>query len=45
VLLGGLQQSDRVQQFYGRANQAAKEATSADESEKLFQNDDLDPVY
>ena len=45
VLLGGLQQSERVQQFYERANQAAKEATSADASEKLFQNDDLDPVY
>jgi hypothetical protein len=45
VLLGGLQKSDRVQQFYERANQVVKEAPSPDESEKMFYNDDIDSIY
>jgi len=43
VVLGGLQQSDRIDGFFQRASEAAAAPTETeDESDKLFQNDEID---
>ena len=50
VLLGGVERSERIERFFARAEQAAKEATDIKASgpttaEKTFQNDDLDGLF
>jgi len=50
VLLGGVDRSERVEQFFARAEQAAAEQAeiereAASEAEKNFQNDDLDGLF
>jgi len=50
VLLGGVERSERIERFFARAEQAAKEATDIKASgpttaEKTFQNDDLDDLF
>ena len=50
VLLGGIERSDRIERFFARAEQAAGERAEieneqASESEKNFQNDDLDGLF
>jgi len=50
VLLGGLERSDRIERFFARAEQAAAERAEIDrsqasESEKNFENDDLNGLF
>jgi cell division GTPase FtsZ len=50
VLLGGVERSERIERFFARAEQAAKEAAdikdaAPDEGKKMFQNDDLDGLF
>jgi cell division GTPase FtsZ len=49
ILLGGVERSDRVQRFMTRAEQAAEEAAEVDqevrETDKTFQNDELDGLF
>ena len=45
VVLGGIQDSDRIEGFFMRAREAAAAQTeTADESEKMFQNDQIDGI-
>jgi len=50
VLLGGLERSDRIERFFARAEQAARERADvekeqASEAEKNFENDELDGLF
>ena len=48
ILLGGVERSDRVQQFFDRAEAAQQEADDIEEergqADSMFQNDELDDL-
>lgn len=44
VLLGDIQASERIESFFERAEEAAAAPSEQDESEKMFQNDNIDGI-